>query len=188
MKNIRFLFIIIFSFITLKVFALDYEGIYDNYQVTYSPSTNTFSTGSITGDRVVLTKHVVFGGYSQYVGRYNNTKCKCWDQKKDTQQIEEQCIELNLNSNFEFIWNSRLIGIDNENLKVYETKYIDKKFVEIEITPDEVQKIFFDYDILRISDFKKNTYTILSNNTEKNVLIINDTDIDFHKLIRKIVQ
>ena len=50
------------------------DGLYDNYQAVYSPTTKSFSTGLMADDRIVLTKKVSegTGSYSSYY--YSNGK------------------------------------------------------------------------------------------------------------------
>ena len=66
--------------------ACDIEGLYNNYQAVYLPSTSSWSTGAMADDRIVLTKKTSegSGNYSEYY--YSNGK-----------------LAINLNSNFEFI-------------------------------------------------------------------------------------
>ena len=141
------------------------DGLYDNYQAVYSPTTKSFSTGLMADDRIVLTKKVSegTGSYSSYY--YSNGK-----------------VAINLNSNYEFIKDGRLIAVDNAGLKYYEVIYKNKKFIQKELTINELEKIFPYTQIVKISEFKNNKITIKKELfKEKNILLYNDTDKYFHK-------
>lgn len=92
-------------------------------------------------------------------------------------QESEQIEEKHLNYDYEFIYNTETILVDNKDLKFYkiENNQIEEKL----LSEEEIQKIFPDFDIIKISDFTNGIYTVISNNNEKKVLIFNDTDNNF---------
>ena len=76
---IGFLTLVLTTCFCCKVYAADIEGLYDKYQAVYLPSTNSWSTGSMAPDRVVLTKKTTegSGSYSEYYGiTLENNKLK----------------------------------------------------------------------------------------------------------------
>lgn len=147
--------------------ACDIEGLYNNYQAVYLPSTSSWSTGAMADDRIVLTKKTSegSGNYSEYY--YSNGKPA-----------------INLNSNFEFIKDGQLIGVDNAGLKYYKISYDkkSKKFIQTLLKEDELQKIFPNAQIIKISQFKNNEITVKKRLfKDKKVLLLNDTERYFHK-------
>ncbi len=147
--------------------ACDIEGLYDNYQAVYMPSTNTWTTAGMADDRIVLTKKTSegSGSYSEYY--FGNDK-----------------LAFALKSNFEFIKDGKLIGVDNAGLKYYEITYDEKnkKFVEIPLCEKSLQKLFPKAEIIKISQFKNNEITVKKQLfKDKKILLLNDTDKYFNK-------
>ena len=145
-KILTELSIIIFSVCFISVAnACDIEGLYDNYQAVYMPSTNTWTTIGMVDDRIVLTKKTTegSGSYSQYY--FGNDK-----------------LAFSLKSNFEFIKDGKLIGVDNAGLKYYEITYDEKnkKFVETPLQAKSLQELFPNVEIIKISQFTNNEITI----------------------------
>ena len=145
--------------------ACDIEGLYDNYQAVYMPSTNTWTTGGMADDRIVLTKKTSTGSgsYSEY---YNS----------------DGTLAIALDSNFEFIKDGKLIAVDNANLKYYEVKYEDGKFTEKPLCETALAAIFPKAQIVKISEFQKNKITVKKlASQDKIVVLLNDTDKSFYK-------
>ena len=153
----KILFFIITIFFISHTYAIEYETICKNNQLNYSLKTKKWSIKEdICED-------------SNINNNYQITEDICTDKSN------------NKNIDFEFIYKSRLIGVDNKNLKFYETIYNNEKFEQKELTADEVQQIFTDIDVIKLSDFKKGIYTVLSNNEQKEILLINDTNINLEE-------
>ena len=157
----NFLFLLMIFLCGINSFAIEYEGIYDNNQVVYSPSSVFWSEGAVSKDSITLVKHM-----TDTPEKYSNYKFDCG--------------EVKLNSNFEFLFSGRLIGVDNDNWKFYELVYKDKSFIENLLTYEQVQEIFGNIDVIKISDFSKGTYNIINHADEKEILIFNDTDEKFN--------
>lgn len=149
----------------MPVFADNIEPVGVNTQVTYSPEANVWNNGSMSEDRIVLTRKVVdgTGSYSQYL--YNDGK-----------------EAFTLGSNYEFLCSGKLIAVHNAELKFFEVIYKDSDFSETSLDIDEVQKLFPDAKILRISQFKDGKMVVKKPLFEKaKYLLLNDTDEYFHK-------
>lgn len=87
-----------------------------------------------------------------------------------------------LSSNYEFIDNNNLIGIDNANLKYNKIIYKDSKFIEQPLTIEELKNIFKNAEIIKISAFKNNKIKIKKPLFKtKEILLVNNTDKYFHK-------
>lgn len=162
----KFLLILTVLFMSVQfVSAHNFEGIYDKYQAVYIPSTNTWTTGSMAKDRIVLDKKTSTGtgSYSEYY--YNNGKPA-----------------MALSSNFEFIKDGRLITANNAELKYGEVVYKQGKFVEKSLSTEELQKIFPNVEIVKISQFQNGKLKIKKGWFDiKTVLLLNDTDKNFYK-------
>lgn len=148
----RCLFIIVFLFGS-NCLAFDYNVIQDNSEVVYSPAFLQWSQASAHRDDIVFKKSEV--GYIT------------------------DSVEIKLNSDFQFLYLGRFFGVDNSMLKYYELEYINDSFVERPLNYDEVQEIFADFDVLKISDFNRGSYTIINHCDEKYILLYNDTEESF---------
>ena len=79
--------------------------------------------------------------------------------------------------NIGFVHDGEFIGINSQELKFYKYKYQDKKFVSELLTQEEIQKLYPEYKIIKVSEFKNNEITINKKFFEKiNVLLLNDTE------------
>lgn len=164
MKKILLVLAVLFMGIQL-VQAQNFEGLYNNYQAVYLPSTNSWSTGSLADDKVVLTKKtsVGSGSYSEYY--YSNGKQAAA-----------------LSSNFEFIKDGRLITVNNAELKFGELVYRDGKFVEKSLSDADIESMFPGVEIVKISQFTDGKLKIKKGWFDnKTILLVNDTDKNFYK-------
>ncbi len=141
------------------------EGLYDGCQAVYMPSTNTWTTGGMAEDRIILTKKVSegSGNYSEYYS--SNGK-----------------LAAALSSDFEFIKDNQLFAVDNASLKYYKVVYQNSNFVQVQLTEEELQQVFPNAEIIKISQFH-NGKLIVNKKLFKNkeILLVNDTDKYFHK-------
>lgn len=151
--------------VSSAVYAHCYSGVYNDYQVVYSPSANTWSNGGMVEDRVVLTKKTSdgTGSYSQYYDKNG-------------------VLVIALGSNFEFLKDGKFIASHNAELKFYNVVYNEGKFSEVLMNETEVQNLFPDAEIIKVSQFKDGKYKIKKRPFEKKkVLLLNDTDGYYHK-------
>ena len=141
--------------------SINFEGVYDNEKIVFSPSANYWTCSEMfSSDGIILTKHVL-----------NSEKNSNYTYK---------CGEFNLTSDFEFLYDGRLIGVDNNNLKFYEIIYVNNKFEEVPLSYNQLQMLFTDVDVIKISDFSSGTYTVINNNERKEIILYNDTDEKFN--------
>ncbi len=163
MKKAFFILTAASLFFAHNCFAIiNIDKIYDKYQIVYLPSSNSFTTGSMQDDRIVLRKaaSVGTGGYSTYF--YSNGH-----------------MAFKLPTNFEFIKDSRLIACDNAYLKYHEVYYKQGKFYMKDVSFEEMAQMFPNAEVVKISDFKNKKLTI---ETKKDyILLFNDTDEYFYK-------
>ncbi len=161
----RKILLLLSLFLTTSLLANAYEGIYENSQVIYNPTTKHFSAKGDAPSRIVLTKKTSSGtgSYSEYYAP--NGK-----------------LVLMTGGNFEFIDDGRLISVHNAELKFFKIVFEDGEYKEIELDENEVQKLFPDSKIIKISDFIDNKYTLHKTFLKKKkILILNDTNQNFYK-------
>lgn len=143
----------------------NFDGIYDSQQVVYKKTSQTWDTGGMSEDRIVLTKKTSSGSvsYSQYY--YDNGK-----------------LAFEPVSNFEFIKDGMLVAVNNSSLKYSKIVYDHSKFKSEPLTCEELKKAFPDAEIIKISQFDNGKYTVKKRwFVPKTLLLINDTDKDFYK-------
>lgn len=138
------------------------DVIEENYQVIYSPASGVWSNGGMVDDRIVFTKHISSGSgsYSEYVS--------------DKTTIYPGTTK-------EFLYQGRLIGYNQHDLKFAEVRYQEGKFVVEELTPAEVQKLFPGLDIVLTSqavggELKVSKFPFV----KKTFMILNDTPESYY--------
>ena len=162
MKKNLLMFLLTAVFLCIQgVQAYEFEGIFADYQAVYTPSSGTWSMGAMADGRIVLTKKTSSGSgsYSEY-----------YDGKGK--------LVMALSSNYEFIRDGRLIGVNNSALKFNEIVYKNGKFIEKPLGEKEVAEIFPNVEIVNNDGeikIKKGWFK------QKDVLIFNDTSRDFYK-------
>ena len=152
----RCLFILVFMF-SADCLAFDYNAIEDNSEIVYSPAFLQWSQACAHKDDIVFKK-----SETGYICDFS---------------------EIKLNSDFQFLYLGRFFGVDNSNLKYYELEYINESFIEKPLSYEEVQEIFSDFDVLKISDFTRGLYTIINHCNEKYILLYNDTEQSFSNYV-----
>ena len=80
---------------------------------------------------------------------------------------------------YEFIHQGHLIGYSNHELKFYEFFLDNGILTQRELNEDEIQTLFKDFKIVKLSDFSVNTNSLKLKKNKKHFKIIlwNDTDI-----------
>ncbi len=137
----------------------------DHAQVFYSPSARIWSNGGMMEDRIMFEKHVSkgSGAYSEYIDANGPALT-------------------DFATNFEFLYNGRLIGYNVANFKFSEVIYQDSRFIAVELSIDEVQKIFKGLKISKLSAAKNGILKLRKWPFEtKSFLLYNDTEQEFYK-------
>ncbi len=156
---------LILLFLGLGLSCLAFDGIKDGQDVIYMPETQTWSLGVLADERIVLTKKMSSGsgGFSEYY-------------------FDDGNIAIPLTSNYEFIFDGKLIAVNNAELKYNEIIYENDKFIEKPLTTEDIQKIFPEVEIIRISQFKNGKLKINKPwFKKKTVLLLNDTENTYYK-------
>ena len=145
--------------------ASAYTYVKEKEYVFYNPENSSWATTKQAEDDIQLKNksYIGSGGFQEYY--YNNKK-----------------LAIGPETNVSFVHDGNLIGINSQDLKFYKYVYEDSKFVAKELTIDEIQELYPDYSIIRVSDFKNNQITIYKKfMSKKNLLLLNDTDKSFYK-------
>lgn len=83
---------------------------------------------------------------------------------------------------FEFFNNKELIGYNHHNLKFYRLIFNGKDFIKQPLNEKEVQNLFPDAEIIKISELKNNKITVYKPLLKTKTFILwNDTNRDFYK-------
>ena len=133
-----------------------------NQKVTYSNSTKTWSRLP-QNNAITFTKHMTVGtgSFSEFL-----------NQKK----------YYNTNTTMEFFDGNKLIGYNQHLLKFFELGFDGNKITHRELSVPEIQKLFPDTEIVKVSDFKNDKITLKKPfRKTKTFLLINDTNRDFYK-------
>lgn len=83
---------------------------------------------------------------------------------------------------YEFVNKGDLIGYSNQDLKFYEFTLSGRTAERRELTEEEVQALFPDFKIVKISEFSPNTNSLKIKKDKVNfkVILLNDTDRNFY--------
>lgn len=145
----------------------EYDVIYHEYQAIYTPSENSWSAESIADDSIVLKKELIEGAGSY--SRYN---------------YEDGHLAFALATDCELIKDNKLIIVDNNLLKYYKMTYNGDSFEQEPLSPEELQQLFPQAEIFKISLIDKDNKTWLHKPIfkKRTILLYNDTDRFFHKI------
>ena len=145
--------------------ASAYTYIQEKENIFYNPQNATWANVSQSKNDIKL-KHKSFigsGGFTEYY--YSDGK-----------------LAIGPETNIEFIHDGELIGINVQDLKFYKYILKNNKFEKQLLTIDEIQELYPNYSIIRVSDFKNNEITIYKKfMSKKNILLLNDTENSFYK-------
>lgn len=140
------------------------NAIKDGYQAVYSPSGKFWSNGGMVDDRIVFTKSISSGS-----GSYSEYTAKNWP-------------VIMMPTQYEFIFEGRLIGYSTAELKFYELLMINDNFEAKELPLPHVQEIFKGLEIIPVSSATNNELTIKKLPWQtKSFLILNDTTEYFYR-------
>ena len=149
----------------LPVFSHEIIPLQAEAPVVFCPSANTWAAATVCGDDIILTRKVSSGtgSYSQYL----------FSDGKEA---------FTTGSNYDFIFEGRLIAVHNAELKFFEVVYNGEYFAEKPLDDETIQKIFPDARILKISQFKDNKLTEKKPVFKhEKYLLVNDMEQYFYK-------
>lgn len=140
-------------------------------QFIYNPYSETWSTGNVAEESDILLNKQLFEGASTYTQFF----------------YKDGTIAATLNTDYEFIKNGKLFGVNNSELKFYEIIYNGEYFEEIELNVEEIQNLFPNVEIIRLSQIDNDNKMWLSKPMfkKKDFLFINDSNKSYYKLTPK---
>ncbi len=158
----------ILLFLSLFIFAgagftetADFRNIPVNSTIYYNPDTETWAT-YCTNNCIAFTKTITIGDnvFSEY----------CTNE-----------LHYDPNSTKEFLFNGDLIGYNQNSLKFHRLYFEDGTLKTEKLNEKELQEIFPDCNIIRVSNFYNNTMKIKRPLfKDKKFLIMNDTNTMFY--------
>ena len=159
------LLLAIFTFCICASSASAYTYIKEKEHIFYNPENSSWATNQQTNNDIQL-KNKSFIGSGGFVEYY----------------YKDKKLAIGPETNIGFIHDGEFIGINSQELKFYKYLYENNKFVAKELNVDEIQELYPDYSIIRVSDFKNNEITIYKKfMSKKNILLLNDTENSFYK-------
>lgn len=83
---------------------------------------------------------------------------------------------------YEFVHDGNLIGYSNQDLKFYEFAPSGRSAERRELTEEEIQTLFPNFKIVKISEFSQNTNSLKIKKSKSNfkIILLNDTDRNFY--------
>lgn len=165
----KFFLILFFSVISISVRATEnpHNALFDGDIAVYSKASSMWSNVESAEDDIVLKKTLIEGVGSHSI--YNK---------------EDGSLAFALSTNYEFVKDGKLIIVDNDLLKYYEMIYDADSFKQRELTEAEIQEIFPDYEVFRISQIDSDNKIWIHKPFGKNrkLVLVNDTDRFFHRI------
>ena len=144
------------------------EDICNIHQAVYNPNTQSWTTNEVKDDNEIILTKKIFEGASTYSQLF----------------YPDERLALTLTSDFEFIKDGMLVGVDNNNLKFNQIIFNGEYFEEIPMTVQEVQKLFPNLEIIQLSLIDSDHKMWLSKPffKKKDFLFINDSNKSYYKL------
>jgi len=149
-----------------SAFAYDYSAtvknsIDVNQRINYSPSAKIWAR-NFNNKNINFVKHMTVGSgsFSEFL---NNKKFYDTD------------------TTYEFLNGNHLVGYNMHKLKFFELGF-DKKITRRELSEHEIQNLFPNVRIVKISQFKNNKIVLKKpRGVKRTYMLVNDTDKDFYK-------
>ena len=158
--------LLLFSF-SSTVFADDntLNLIKNEDKVFYSQENSIWLKEPETNNEQILTKTLFEGAGSYSI--YNK---------------EDGSLAFALATDCELINNGKLIIVDNNILKYYKLEYNGRSIEQIELTDEEIQEVFPEAEIFKLSQIESDNKIWLHKpfRKERTLILVNDTDKFFH--------
>lgn len=144
-----------------------YTVINDKTQVYYASIGDSWTVCENTQEDNVLVKEYIEGAGSHSIYRHLDNS-----------------IAFALATDCEIIKNGKMIVIDNNLLKYSKIIYNGEGFEQIPLTDEEIQEIFPDAEIFKVSSIDSDNKTWLHKPLfkKKSILLVNDIDRYFHQI------
>ena len=158
--------LLLFSF-SSTVFADEntFNLIKNEDKVFYSQENSIWLKEPETNNEQILTKTLFEGAGSYSI--YNK---------------EDGSLAFALATDCELINNGKLIIVDNNILKYYKLEYNGRSIEQIELTDEEIQEVFPEAEIFKLSQIESDNKIWLHKpfRKERTLILVNDTDKFFH--------
>lgn len=165
----KFFLIVLFSLICTGIEASEshHNALLDGDIAVYSKENSTWSNIALGKDEIVIKKTLVEGVGSHSI--YNK---------------EDNTLAFALSTNYEIISNGKFIIIDNDLLKYYKMIYENGDFEQVELTTEEIQEIFPNAEIFKISTIDEDNKIWIHKpfRKKRTLILVNDTERFFHKI------
>lgn len=162
----KFVLILMVLLLGISAFGVDMEPVLNSTKLFYSPKSNLFSIDSSNVGDISISKKTSTGtgNYSIYSFSGNNES-------------------MMLGSDYEFLFDGRLIACHNAELKIYELIYNGRNFEEKQLTDEQIKEIFPNAEIIKISQFNNDKKLTIKKQfmEKKDFLLLNDTKEYFYK-------
>lgn len=166
MKKI-FLSLILASSLSLSTFASDtlnipYKNLKKNAKITYNEELDCWSTKVNKHSPDVFVKNISDNNTSEYL-------------------YPDETLAFSTNCNYEFLNGKDLIGYSNSDLKFYDFAFLNGELTKRELTEEEIQTLFPNFKIIKISEFSPNTNSlkIKKHGHNEKIILLNDTEKTF---------
>lgn len=144
---------------------IPYKNIKEKSKITYNAENDIWSdkVDRKAENYYVKTVSVGTGNYSEFLN-------------------PDESFAFSTGCQYEFIYKGNLIGYSNQDLKFYDFALTDGELTRRELPQEEVQDLFPDYKIVKISEFSPNTNSLKVKKKGKNfkLILLNDTDRNFY--------
>lgn len=138
---------------------IEYKNLKNKAHITYNAELDSWSNKIDKKAGNYYTKSVDENGYIEYL-------------------TSDGTFAFTTNCNYEFLKGKDFIGYSNSDLKFYDFALIDGELTKRELTEEEVQNLFPDFKIIKISEFSPNTNSlkIKKHGHKEKFIILNDTE------------
>lgn len=184
----------LFCGVNLRCYAQNFDAVYNGDSIEYNLETakwsfvkaqkvdvtdegNALEAPVVDENSMIFTKKILSGGgpYAAFAKKVSGGG-SCVAYFKDGKPVAL------LRSNYEYIKDGRLFGVDNNKLKYYEVTIKNGLMREKPLNETELQELFPNVEIVPISDFINDEYSTEKKAfRKKRILLFNDTDRTFSK-------
>lgn len=146
-----------------EVLNIPYKNIKEEQKIKVENDTWTDKVSRRDNDYIIKFTSEGTGNYSEY-----------YSSKGD--------LYFNSGTQYEFIYKGDLIGYSNHDLKFYSYTPSGRSAEKRELTEEEIQAMFPDFKIVKISEFSQNTNSLKVKKDKRNLklILLNDTDKYFY--------
>lgn len=141
---------------------IEYKNVKNNSKIIYNQDKDIWSQNINRKEKKYFIKKQSLNGESIYTS-FDNT------------------LSFSTECQYEFLENGNLIGYSNKHLKFYDFAIVDNELTKRELSAEEIQALFPQYKIIKLSEFSKNTNSLKIKKDKHNfkIILLNDTENKF---------